>query len=154
MPRARAGRRAQTRNKPIGGPSSSRAAAASASSGGWSGAIRGCFGFRGIVGKLPWVPRKRKRAGGEAMPPATPLPGRPVRGSSSGRPIMALLDLLGRRWALRVLWELREAEVPTFRTLQGRCDGASSSVLADRLRELGEAGLVAHDGTGYALTEQ
>ena len=83
-----------------------------------------------------------------------PLPGRSVRGSTSGRPIMALLDLLGRRWALRVIWELREDHVPTFRVLQARCDGASSSVLADRLRELGEASLVVHDGSGYALTEQ
>jgi DNA-binding HxlR family transcriptional regulator len=33
---------------------------------------------------------------------------RSVRGSKSGRPIMALLDLLGRRWTLRILWELRE----------------------------------------------
>ena len=31
-----------------------------------------------------------------------------VRGSKSGRAIMALLDLLGRRWTLRILWELRE----------------------------------------------
>jgi len=38
-----------------------------------------------------------------------PRPGRPVRGSRTGRPIMALLDLLGRRWVLRILWELREA---------------------------------------------
>ncbi|HTO53257.1 MAG TPA: transcriptional regulator, partial [Myxococcota bacterium] len=37
----------------------------------------------------------------------TPRPGAAVRGSRSGRPIMAALDLLGRRWALRVLWELR-----------------------------------------------
>jgi len=88
------------------------------------------------------------------MPRHAPLPGRPVRGSNTGRPIMALLDLLGRRWALRVIWELREDPVPTFRVLQVRCGGASSSVLADRLRELGEAGVVAHDGSGYALTPQ
>lgn len=81
----------------------------------------------------------------------TPLPGRRVRGSATGRPIMALLDLLGRRWTLRVIWELRDQSAPTFRELQERCDGASSSVLADRLRELGEAGLVVRDG-GYALT--
>ena len=85
------------------------------------------------------------------MPPATPLPGRPVRGSSSGRPIMALLDLLGRRWALRVLWELREEPAPTFRDLQARCGGVSSSVLTDRLRELAEAGIVSHAGDGYVL---
>jgi DNA-binding HxlR family transcriptional regulator len=88
------------------------------------------------------------------MPPATPLPGRPVRGSSSGRPIMALLDLLGRRWALRVLWELREEPAPTFRDLQARCGGVSSSVLTDRLRELAEAGIVGHADDGYVLTPQ
>ena len=88
------------------------------------------------------------------MPRSTPVPGRRVRGSVTGRPVMALLDLLGRRWTLRVIWELREDSAPTFRELQSRCDGASSSVLADRLRELTEAGLVAHDGAGYALTRQ
>jgi DNA-binding HxlR family transcriptional regulator len=85
------------------------------------------------------------------LPKPTPLPGRPVRGSASGRPIMALLDLLGRRWALRILWELRTGE-PTFRELQERCGSISSSVMSDRLRELGEAGVVAHTGSGYSLT--
>jgi DNA-binding HxlR family transcriptional regulator len=62
----------------------------------------------------------------------TRLRGRRVRGSTSGR---ALLDLLGRRWALRVIWELRASPGPTFRELQARCDGVSSSVFAERLRE-------------------
>lgn len=88
------------------------------------------------------------------MPPPTPFPGRPVRGSTSGRPIMALLDLLGRRWALRVIWELRDGSAPTFRELQRRCDGVSSSVLADRLRELADADVVEHAGGGYVLTAQ
>jgi DNA-binding HxlR family transcriptional regulator len=83
-----------------------------------------------------------------------PLPGRRVRGSETGRPIMALLDLLGRRWALRVIWELRDDTAPTFRGLQQRCDGVSSSVLTVRLRELGDADLVEHAGDGYMLTEQ
>jgi DNA-binding HxlR family transcriptional regulator len=83
----------------------------------------------------------------------TPLPGHPVRGSATGRPVMALLDLLGRRWALRILWELRAGANPTFRELQQRCDGVSSSVLATRLRELGEADLVGH-AEGYSLTDQ
>jgi DNA-binding HxlR family transcriptional regulator len=66
---------------------------------------------------------------------------------------MALLDLLGRRWALRVLWELRGGESLTFRELQGRCGEVSSSVLNDRLRELREAGIVAAgDSQGYRLT--
>ncbi len=82
----------------------------------------------------------------------TPLPGRPVRGSRTGRPIMALLDLLGRRWALRVLWELRDNPVPTFRDLQRRANGVSSSVLSERLRELTEAGIAERGEAGYALT--
>lgn len=83
-----------------------------------------------------------------------PLPGKPVRGSTTGRPIMALLDLLGRRWTLRVIWELREeTAAPTFRDLQIRCGGVSSSVLSARLRELTEAGLVQHRGDGYRLSE-
>src|SRR5258705_9369011 len=72
----------------------------------------------------------------------TPLPGRPVRGSATGRPIMALLDLLGRRWALRVLWELRSGPVPSFRELQSRCGGVSFTVLAAPLTEIPAAGIV------------
>jgi DNA-binding HxlR family transcriptional regulator len=66
---------------------------------------------------------------------------------------MALLDLLGRRWTLRVLWELREGEVLAFRALQERCGGVSSSVLATRVAELREAGVVElREPAGYALT--
>jgi DNA-binding HxlR family transcriptional regulator len=84
-----------------------------------------------------------------------PRPGRPARGSATGRPIMALLDLLGRRWALRVLWELRGGESLTFRELQARCSEVSSSVLNDRLRELRGAGIVeAERGRGYSLTRE
>jgi DNA-binding HxlR family transcriptional regulator len=65
---------------------------------------------------------------------------------------MALLDLVGRRWALRVLWELRDGTALTFRELQARCGDISSSVLNDRLRELREAGIVAAGADGYTLT--
>ena len=65
---------------------------------------------------------------------------------------MALLDLLGRRWALRVLWELRD-DRRTFRNLQEACDGVSPAVLNDRLRELRESALVElEEGGGYGLT--
>lgn len=87
------------------------------------------------------------------MAKRTPLPGRSVRGSATGRPVMALLDLLGRRWALRVLWELHTSAGMTFRELQARCGEVSSSVLASRLKELGEAGIVESD-SGYRLTVQ
>ena len=81
-----------------------------------------------------------------------PLPGRPVRGSSTGRPTMALLDLLGRRWALRILWELRDGRGQTFRVLQQSCADMSSSVLSDRLHELREARIVTAGPGGYVLT--
>jgi DNA-binding HxlR family transcriptional regulator len=81
-------------------------------------------------------------------------PGRRVRGSRSGRPIMALLDLLGRRWTLRVIWELRGGPAG-FRELQERCGGMSPSVLNQRLHELGEAGVVAPDeGGAHGLTQE
>jgi DNA-binding HxlR family transcriptional regulator len=84
--------------------------------------------------------------------PRTPRPGRPVRGSTTGRPLMALLDLLGRRQTLRVIWELREARL-SFRALQGACGGVSPTVLNQRLKELRESGLVElSEGEGYGLT--
>ncbi len=84
----------------------------------------------------------------------SPLPGRPVRGSKSGRPIMALLDLLGRRWTLRIGWELRDGQAMSFRELQESCDNASSSVINDRLRELRDAGIVELVDDGYRLTRR
>jgi DNA-binding HxlR family transcriptional regulator len=76
---------------------------------------------------------------------------RAVRGSRSGRPIMALLDLLGRRWSLRILWELRDHAL-TSRALRTACDEASPTVLQARLSELREAGFVDVTEAGYALT--
>jgi DNA-binding HxlR family transcriptional regulator len=77
---------------------------------------------------------------------------RPVRGSRTGRPIMALFDLLGRRWSLRILWELRESPL-TSRALRTACDEASPTVLQARLTELREAGFVElGDAGGYGLT--
>lgn len=81
----------------------------------------------------------------------TPRPGNPVRGSTTGRPIMAAMDLLGRRWALRVIWELRDGPLGA-RALLTRCEGLSSSVLYQRLGELTDAGLLSATADGYALT--
>jgi len=65
---------------------------------------------------------------------------------------MAALDLLGRRWALRILWELRDGNLGA-RSLRARCDDMSSSVLYARLGELRSAGLIEQAGDGaYALT--
>jgi DNA-binding HxlR family transcriptional regulator len=70
----------------------------------------------------------------------------------STHPINDLLALLGRRWMLRVLWELRGDPLP-FRRLREACDEISTSVLSQRLRELRDEGLVVIDDDGaYALT--
>ena len=79
--------------------------------------------------------------------------GRPARGSTTGCPIMALFDLIGRRWTLRVIWELEQAGKPlTFRELRTACGDLSSSVLTRRLHELTEALIVERSSAGYALT--
>jgi DNA-binding HxlR family transcriptional regulator len=78
---------------------------------------------------------------------------RKVRGSTTGRPIMALLDLLGRRWTLRIVWELRDQPL-TSRALRAACDQASPTVLSARLSDLRQAGLVELEpASGYRLTE-
>ena len=76
---------------------------------------------------------------------------RRTRGSRTGRPIMLLLDLLGRRWVLRIVWELRD-EPRRFRELQDAI-GASPTIVNSRLAELREAKLVELDAdSGYRLT--
>ena len=77
---------------------------------------------------------------------------KPVRGSKSGRPIMRLIDLLGKRWTLRVLWELRDQRL-TFRELRERCDDVSPTSLNNRLKELRELNLVVHSDSGYEYTQ-
>lgn len=79
--------------------------------------------------------------------------GQAVRGSSSGRPIMLLLDLLGRRWVLRIIWELR-GEPMTFRELRAACSDMSPSVLNQRLAELRDALIVEVVDEGYTLTDK
>lgn len=83
---------------------------------------------------------------------ATPKPGTPVRGSHSGQPIMALLDLLGRRWVMRIIWELRDTPL-TFRQLRERCDSMSPTVLNHRLHELRDTDIVELAPGGYTLSQ-
>lgn len=81
-----------------------------------------------------------------------PLPGQSVRGSQSGSPIMAMFDLLGRRWAMGVLWTLNEQGPLTFRALQTACETISPAVLNARLKELRLAGFVELGDAGYQAT--
>ncbi len=65
---------------------------------------------------------------------------------------MALLDLLGRRWTLRILWEMRDGEAFGFRELQALCGDLSPTLMSQRLKELTESGIVEKKAEGYALT--
>ncbi len=80
-----------------------------------------------------------------------PAVGRPARGTRTGRPIMVALDLMGRRGALRILWELRYGNPMTFRALQQAAQ-TNPALLNTRLAELRSASIVAHEGEGYFLT--
>ena len=74
-----------------------------------------------------------------------------ARGTRTGRPIMMALDLLGRRGALRILWELRHGEPMTFRQLLAAAE-TNPGLLNTRLAEMRAARLVGHEGEGYLLT--
>ncbi|MBT8450586.1 MAG: helix-turn-helix transcriptional regulator [Deltaproteobacteria bacterium] len=67
------------------------------------------------------------------------------------RPIMLLLDSLGRRWSLRIIWELQDGPAK-FRALRSACDGVSPSVLNKRISELRKLGFVEKTDGGYGLT--
>ena len=67
------------------------------------------------------------------------------------RPIVPLLDSLGKRWSLRIIWEL-QAGPTKFRALRKACDGVSPSVLNKRLAELRELDFVKKSDGGYTLT--
>ncbi|MBN2530990.1 MAG: helix-turn-helix transcriptional regulator [Deltaproteobacteria bacterium] len=80
-----------------------------------------------------------------------PTPGKPVRGSNSGSPLMAAFDLLGRRWAMGIIWHLHDGPA-TFRGLQAYCESISPSILNRRLKELREAQIITRTLDGYELT--
>ena len=82
-----------------------------------------------------------------------PIPGKPVRGSKTGVPIMALFDLLGRPWAMGVIWQLQNGPF-TFRELQKKCESVSPSILNSRIKDLREADLAERTLSGYQLTKR
>ena len=70
---------------------------------------------------------------------------------ASTRPVENALELLGRRWALRLIWELRRSTL-SFSELRQRT-GISPSVLSSRLGDLVDAGVLERDsGRRYRLS--
>ena len=75
-----------------------------------------------------------------------------LRTAQTSSPMVRALELAGRRWTLRVVWELRAGPL-SFRGIQAACGNISPSVLAGRLRELGDLGIVENiPRLGYRLT--
>lgn len=65
---------------------------------------------------------------------------------------MAIFDLLGRRWAMGVIWQLSDGPC-SFSELQTRCDSISPTVLSTRIKDLVEARLIERTLDGYQLTK-
>ena len=63
-----------------------------------------------------------------------------------------LLALLEARYAIRVLWALRDGHPQTFRLLQDSVGGITPNTLNTRIKELREAGFVDHGSDGYTVT--
>jgi DNA-binding HxlR family transcriptional regulator len=83
---------------------------------------------------------------------AIPKPGKPVRGSTTGAPVMAIFDLLGRRWAMGIVWQLSDGPL-SFSELQSRCDSISPTILSTRTKDLAEARIIERTVKGYQLTK-
>ena len=66
--------------------------------------------------------------------------------------IHQLLSLLEARYAIRVLWALRDGHPQTFRLLQDSVGGITPNTLNTRIKEMREAGLIAHGSEGYCVT--
>src|ERR671917_1035035 len=87
---------------------------------------------------LPLVPGSRRR-------------GREV-GAKENAATNQLLALLEARYAIRVLWALRDGHPQTFRLLQDSVGGITPNTLNTRIKELREAGLLGHGQDGYCMT--
>lgn len=63
-----------------------------------------------------------------------------------------LFELLEARYALRVLWALRDGHPQTFRLLQDSIGSITPNTLNTRIKELRAAGLMGHGNEGYTVT--
>ena len=73
-------------------------------------------------------------------------------GSRDNASVSQLLALLEARYAIRVLWALRDGHAQTFRLLQDSVGGITPNTLNTRIKELREAGLLGHGADGYCVT--
>ena len=72
--------------------------------------------------------------------------------SKENAAINQLFEKLECRYALRVLWALRDGHPQTFRLLQDSVGGITPNTLNTRIKELRECGLLEHGSDGYTVT--
>jgi DNA-binding HxlR family transcriptional regulator len=72
--------------------------------------------------------------------------------SKENAAVNQLLSLLESRYAIRVLWALRDGHPQTFRLLQDSVGGITPNTLNTRVKELREAGFITHGSDGYLVT--
>jgi DNA-binding HxlR family transcriptional regulator len=72
--------------------------------------------------------------------------------SKDNNAIGQLLSLLESRYAIRVLWALKDGHPQTFRLLQDSVGGITPNTLNTRIKDLRAAGLVTHGSSGYIVT--
>ena len=72
--------------------------------------------------------------------------------SKENAAINQLFEKLECRYALRVLWALRDGHPQTFRLLQDSVGGITPNTLNTRIKELRECGLLEHGSDGYPVT--
>ena len=72
--------------------------------------------------------------------------------SKENTAIGQLLSLLESRYAIRVLWALKDGHPQTFRLLQDSVGGITPNTMNTRIKELRQAGLIDHASHGYVVT--
>ena len=72
--------------------------------------------------------------------------------SKDSAAIGQLLSLLESRYAIRVLWALKNGHPQTFRLLQDSVGGITPNTLNTRIKDLRAAGLLNHSAGGYVVT--
>ena len=72
--------------------------------------------------------------------------------SKENAAVFQLFEKLECRYALRVLWALRDGHPQTFRLLQDSVGGITPNTLNTRIKELRECGLLDHGSDGYIVT--
>ena len=72
--------------------------------------------------------------------------------SNKDNAMAQLLALLECRYAMRVLWALRDGHAQTFRLLQDSVGGITPNTLNTRLKEMRDHGFIVHSSEGYVIT--